>query len=210
METSYQSQDFLQVLSRISPLPANFQERIMAQLLTEHHPAKDLLQQPGDISRQIYFIKSGFLRAYHLDHHGKQHTIWFAGSGELMISARSFFTQRPSEEYIETLQQSILQSLTWNQLQSYYADFPQANLISRIFTERYYIQAEERALFLRTQSPLQRYQLLLSRYPCIEQMTTTVNIASYLGMERETFSRMRSQLLRYKSSIGLPNLNKKK
>ncbi|TCC88638.1 Crp/Fnr family transcriptional regulator [Pedobacter frigiditerrae] len=196
METTNDTNYLLQVLGSITPLPAPFQERITEQTLTETFKAKEILLHPGETARRIYFVKEGFLRAYFLDQNGHEHTTWFVSAGDLMISVYSFFSQRPAEEYIEVLQEATLQSLTWHQLQSYYADFREGNLIGRIMTERYYILSEERSIFLRTQSPEQRYQALLQRHPNIEQLTTIQNIASHLSMTRETLSRLRSKLLR--------------
>ncbi len=196
MEKIETSPDLLAVLGQLTPLPEPFQHRLREQLRSEHLPAKHLLLCPGETCRNIYFIQTGFLRAYHLDPQGREHTTWFMGASELMISVYSFFTQLPAQEYIEVIQRAQLQFISWHQLQSYYADFPQGNYIGRLVTEKYYIQAEERALFLRTQSPQQRYQTLLNAHPQIEQLTTTANIASYLGITRETLSRLRSKLLR--------------
>ncbi len=198
MEHPSDTTGLLNVLGYITPLPEPFQQRVNAQILEEHFQSKEILLRPGDTARRIYFVKSGFLRAYFLDESGKEHTTWFVGENDLMISIYSFFTQKPAEEYIEVLQDATLQSLTWHQLQSYYADFREGNLIGRIVTEKYYILSEERSLFLRTKSPQQRYEILVERHPTIEQLTTTANIASYLGMNRETFSRMRSKTLKQK------------
>jgi CRP-like cAMP-binding protein len=196
MESNNDTNYLLQVLGSITPLPAPFQQRVTEQTLTETYATREILLRPGDTARRIYFVKQGFLRAYFIDEKGNQCTTWFVSAGDLMISVYSFFSQRPAEEYIEVLQEATLQSLTWHQLQSYYADFPQGNLIGRIMTERYYILSEERSIFLRTQSQEERYQTLLQRYPDIEQLTTTANIASHLSITRETLSRLRSKLLR--------------
>lgn len=192
--------DLLQVLGSITPLPEPFQQRVSEQLHTEQLPKGHVLLSPGETCRRIYFVRSGFLRAYHIDKTGKEHTTWFVGQMDLMISIYSFFTQRPAEEYIEVLQDAELQSLTYHQLQSNYADFLQGNLIGRIVTEKYYIESEERALFLRTQSPEERYQALINKHPTIFQLTTITNIASYLCITRETLSRLRSKLARTKKS----------
>ncbi|MEJ5996606.1 Crp/Fnr family transcriptional regulator [Pedobacter sp. Du54] len=186
--------DLMQVLGQITPLPAPFQQRMLEQVIEEQFPAKHTLLAPGDTCKRIYFVKLGFLRAYHLDPNGNEHTTWFMGQNDIVISVHSFFTQQPAHEYVEILQDSILQSISWHQLQSYYADFPQGNLLGRIVTEKYYIQSEERALFLRIQSPEERYQALLNRHPDIFLHTTTQNIASYLNMRRETLSKLRSRL----------------
>jgi CRP/FNR family transcriptional regulator, anaerobic regulatory protein len=93
------------------------------------------------------------------------------------------------------LQDCTLQSLTWLELNAYYADFKESNLLGRIIIQKYYILGEERAILLCTQRPEQRYNLLLKNHPEIEQQTTQQNIASYLGIGRETLSRIRRKKL---------------
>jgi CRP-like cAMP-binding protein len=183
--------DLLETLSFILPLPAPFQSRVNEEVINENFGRKHLLLRPGEISRKLYFIRSGFLRAFFLDEHGKQCTTWFMGKGELMISVYSFFTQKPAFEHIEVLQDCKLQSISWQQLNAYYADFPVGNLLGRIVMQKYYMMSEERAIFLRTQTPNLRYDKLLELHPDIEQQTSQNNIASYLGISRETLSRIR-------------------
>ncbi len=191
-----QEADLLETLSFIAPLPAPLQKRVNEEVITEHFSHKHLLLKPGETSRRLYFIRSGFLRAFFIDELGKECTTWFMGKGDLMISVYSFFTQKPAYEYIEVLQDCKLQSISWQQLNAYYADFPQGNLLGRIVTQKYYILSEERAIFLRTQTPTLRYEKLLELHPDIEQQTSQTNIASYLGISRETLSRIRRKKLR--------------
>jgi len=190
-----QEADLLETLSFIVPIPAPFQNRVNQEVITENFKRKHLLLRPGEISRRLYFIRSGFLRAFFIDENGKECTTWFMGKGDLMISVYSFFTQKPAYEYIQVLQDCKLQSLSWQELNAYYADFPQGNLLGRIVTQKYYILSEERAIFLRTQTPTLRYEKLLEQHPDIEQQTSQNNIASYLGISRETLSRIRRKKL---------------
>jgi len=185
--------DLLETLSVIVPLPAPMQHRVNQEVITQNFRKKHLLLRPGETSRRFYFIRSGFLRAFYIDEQGRECTTWFLGKGDLMISVYSFFTQNPAREYIEVLQDCKLQSLTWNQLNAYYADFPQGNLLGRIVIQRSFIMSEGRALFLRNNTPELRYNHLLLQHPNIEQQTTLTNIASYLGITRETLSRLRSK-----------------
>lgn len=183
--------DLLETLSFIIPLPTPMQNRVKEESLIETFERKKLLLSPGETARRVYFIRSGFLRAYFIDDSGNECTTWFTGKGDLMISVHSFFTQQPANQYIEVLQDCKLQSLTWLELNAYYADFREANLLGRLITQRYFILSEERAILLRTRSPENRYDLLLINHPEIEQQTTQQNIASYLGISRETLSRIR-------------------
>ncbi|MNK83658.1 fumarate/nitrate reduction transcriptional regulator [compost metagenome] len=194
--TDHDHTELLLTLNYITPLSEPFLQRINRQLLTEPFKARQLLLQIGEIARRVYYVKSGLLRGYFFDENGKEHTSWFVQKGDILLSASSFFDQSPSAEYIEVLQDSILQSLTWYELQTYYADFREANLIGRMIIEKYHVLSEARNRFLRITDQTQRYRRLLADYPQIEQLTTAKNIASYLGINRETLSRIKSRLLR--------------
>jgi len=202
MESDVKNTDnVMQMLGYLTPLSAQFQERMTSQLFTETFKSHHILLHPGEVARRIYFIKQGFLRAFTIDPNGKECTSWFMAKNDVMISVYSFFTQQPAEEYIEVLDDCVLQSLTWNQLQSYYADFREGNFIGRVLTETYYIQAEERSIFMRTKTPEERYKILIEKYKGIEQATTQSNIASYLGITRETLSRIKSKLLKLELKV---------
>ncbi|RZJ90166.1 MAG: Crp/Fnr family transcriptional regulator [Chryseobacterium sp.] len=174
--------DFLETLGLITPLPSTFQERIEKELQAQYFKKKHLLLRAGETARKIYFIQEGFIRSYFIDTHGKEHTSWFMGKGQLIISNYSFLTQKPSYEYIEVLQDSKLQSLNWHQLNAYYAEFKEGNLIGRIISQNQYLRSEESAFMLRNSSISERYSLLKEKYPDIDQLTTQNHIASFLGI----------------------------
>jgi CRP-like cAMP-binding protein len=186
--------DFLlQTLNFIKPLSAKLQERIADSLREERLPAKHLLLEQGQTSRKIYFIVAGMARAYYLAENGRQCTTWFMRQGDVMISVLSFFTQQPATEFVELLEDSCLQSISWSQLQGIYADFPEFNYHGRVLTEKYYIESEQRANLLRNGTAIERYNLLLQMHPDIVQRVPLWMIASHINVSHEALSRVRSQ-----------------
>jgi len=188
--------DLLEVLGSIAPLSAAYHDRLRSQLITKVHPARHLLLQPGEICRRIYFISNGLVRIYTIDDLGKEKTIIFMGPGELAVDVSSFYEQSPATEYLETLQTTTVQSLSWHQLNSFYADFREGNYIGRIITQKYLVLAVQRHTELISSTIADRYASLLSKYPHIEQQATQSHIASYLDISRETLNRIKSNLLR--------------
>jgi len=183
----------IQSLSLIAPLSAELQEAFSNYVTEDSYPKKHLLLKEGQVAKRIYFIKEGFARAFYFTKNTKECTAWFMGQGDLMISVYSFFTQQAAVENIELLEDSIIQSMTWRQLQAIYADFKDFNYIGRIITEKYYIQSEERAILLRTLTAKERYELLLNSHPNIVQKASLGQIASFLGISQETLSRVRGK-----------------
>jgi len=181
----------IQTLNFIAPLSDALYRRFRETLKEEKHPKKHLLLKEGETSKKIYFINNGFARAYHITPEGKECTSWFMARGDLMISVYSFYTQQPAAENIELLEDSELLSMTWNQLQGIYADFPEYNYTGRLVTEKYYMLSEERAILFRKLSAKKRYEQLIKTHPGILQKAQLGQIASYLGISQETLSRIR-------------------
>lgn len=201
MKNLIEEANLLDLFGFTIPLPSHFQSRLNDDILTQDFRRKHYLLRPGEICRRLYFVCSGFIRAYFIDQNGKECTTWFVGKGDLVISANSFFNQLPSHEYIQVLKNCKLQSLTWRQINALYAEFHESNLLGRIFIQKYFINSEERSMFLRIQQPEQRYDKVMSAYPDLALNTTQTNIASYLGMSRETLSRIRRKKLASSSRI---------
>lgn len=180
-------------LSQISFLSPELKRHLSLLLVEETFPQKTVLLKAGHVSRRIYFVNKGFVRAYFYKS-GSPYTTWFMGKNEFVISVYSFFSQKPSFEDIEVLEDSVLLSVTWDQLQALYRQFPEFNAIGRLLTEQYYIRSEERTIDQQTLTAHQRYQKLLDTYPDILQKATLGQIASYLGIKQETLSRIRHQV----------------
>ena len=59
--------------------------------LTYKSPRKgDHILREGERCSHLYFIKSGFIRVYYHDLHGKEITHWFCGAGSMITSPFSF------------------------------------------------------------------------------------------------------------------------
>jgi CRP-like cAMP-binding protein len=181
-----------QTLNSINILSADLQKRLQEIVIEESFTRKTLLLKEGMVAQRIYFIKKGFVRAFYT-RNGQQYTSWFMGQGDIIISVYSFFTRKPSFENIEVLDDCILQSVNWDQLQAIYRDFISFNITGRIITEQYYIKSEERSIALQTLTARQRYEKLLNDYPQVNQLATLGQIATYLGIKQETLSRIRAK-----------------
>jgi CRP-like cAMP-binding protein len=186
-----ETKSLLNTLNSISILSVGLKERIETYLIEENFERKSILLKAGQVAQRVYFIRKGFVRAFYY-RENKQLTSWFMGDGEIIVSVFSFFSRKPSFESIEVLEDSVLQSINWDQLQSLYHDYPEFNLTGRLITEQYYIRSEERTVNLQTLSAKQRYEKLLLDYPGILQKASLGQIASFLSISQETLSRIRA------------------
>ena len=149
--------------------------------------------QQGNICRNLYFVKSGFVRGFH-NQKGKEITSWFSCENEPVTSMYSFVSQKASLETIETLEDSILYDISHENLQMLFNKHAAFNLIGRLLVEKYYIELEERTISLQFQSAKERYQNILDNQPLLLQKASLGMIASYLGISQETLSRIRNKV----------------
>ncbi|WP_420146904.1 Crp/Fnr family transcriptional regulator [Spirosoma sp.] len=182
----------LNVVQTLQPLSDGLRNALINALRCDTFPRKQWLLQPGQVSDRIYFVEKGVVRGYYLKD-GREVTSWFMREDDFIISIASFYRRQPAYEYIELLEESILWSISYVQLQQLYQDFPEFNTIGRLITEKYYVLSELRSQNLRMQTAPERYQQLLTDFPDIFGRVPLKYIASHLGISAETLSRLRGQ-----------------
>ncbi|RYU78114.1 Crp/Fnr family transcriptional regulator [Hymenobacter persicinus] len=183
---------FLSSISQLHPLSPALTAALLAGTVREELPAHHVLLRPGQVARRVYFLETGLVRGYTLLH-GREISSWFMPAGNFVISILSFLTQQPSQEYLELLEPAVVHSISYDQLQRFYQDFPEFNYIGRRLVEKYYVLSEQRAQNLRARTAAERYDLLLRDFPTVFQRVALHQIASHLGMAPETLSRLRNK-----------------
>ncbi|WP_205687100.1 Crp/Fnr family transcriptional regulator [Chitinophaga rhizosphaerae] len=162
-------------------------------LVTKEVPKKTMLLKRGQVCEHVYFIESGMLHCFY-EKNSEKITSWFMKENDVIISAKSFYMQTPSEESIVALENTLVHGISYQQLQDIYSKHLEFNVIGRVLTTKYYIQSEERLYSLRKERARDRYLSLLDTQPDIIRRAPLKHVASYLGINMETLSRIRSSI----------------
>jgi len=149
----------------------------------------------GEISRHLYLIRKGAVRAYIRDG-GKDITTWICAEQDIITSIRGFHMQQPSIETIETIEDCDLAVASYEDLQYLYEHFTEMNIVGRKLLEKYYQDAEDRALIARLSSATSKYHYFVKTKGAFLNRIPLKYISSYLGMTTETLSRIRSKISR--------------
>lgn len=185
-------ENLLNLLQTLHPLSYELRDVLTRMLRRDTFSRKQWLLQPNQVSDRLYFVEKGVVRGYYLKD-GREVTSWFMREGDFLISIVSFYARQPAREYIELLEDGVIWSITYAQLQQLYRDFPEFNTVGRLLTEKYYVLSELCTLNLRMQTATERYQQLLTDFPDIFGRVPLKYIASHLGISPETLSRLRGQ-----------------
>jgi CRP-like cAMP-binding protein len=150
------------------------------------------LLQEGDVCKRDYFVIKGGVRQYEVDTAGKERIIHFGFEDWWITDRYSLLTQTPAVYNIEALETTEVLEINMEALEELYKKIP---LLERYFhkvLQQSYAIGQRRILLLQ-KSAEERYHAFLQDYGAIEQRLSQQHIAAYLGITRETLSRIRSQ-----------------
>lgn len=166
-----------------------FQQRVKTLRL----PRKTLLLSAGDVCHHLYFIKKGALRGFLKDGE-KEITTWITVEHELVTSIGGLNVQLPSKEYIQAIEPCELLVMSFEDLEALYNQHPGFNIIARKLLQKYYHDAENRALVSRIPKAEQRYLHFLETQEHLTNRIQLTYIASFLGIRLETLSKVRRKI----------------
>lgn len=185
-------ESFFTHLQQVQPVSAALRAALEGVIVEESFPPRALLLEAGEVCKRVYYLSSGLARGFYRLN-GEEITCWLLPEGNWMVAISSFFTQEPSEEYIEFLETTSLLSIDYAQLQALYQQFPEFNFTGRLLTERYYGEIQKHGWMLRRQTAYERFQHLRRTQPQLLDRVPRKYIASFLGMTAETMSRLRKK-----------------
>lgn len=186
-------QHLIEYLERFTPISLEAKRELNGIVKNKHINKGQILLNQGDVSKYLYFVKSGFLRGFYCQD-GKEFTSWFAFENDMAASLYSLVSQKASFESIEALEDTVLYSIEYEQMQYIYNKYMEMNLIGRLLIEKYYIIVEERKNSFQYLSAKDRYEQIIAKQPQLLQRASLGMIASYLGISQETLSRIRNKI----------------
>lgn len=150
------------------------------------------LIKEGQVNKNVYFVNKGMLRNY-LMKEGTEITTWFFFPEDFITTFESFQLQIPGIETSEALSDCELFYISFEELEKLNNASHQWERISRIFITMYAFQQGNRLLILQTMNAEEKYDYLIKNFPQVVQNIPNKFIASYLGITRETLSRIRAK-----------------
>ena len=152
---------------------------------------RQFLLQEGDVCKYQAFVEKGMLRSYTIDEKGTEHILQFASEGWWMADLSSYLTGEPSLFNIEALEDAELLLLTKPSWEKLMQTIPRSEHYFRILIQNNLVATQKRLMQSLVETAEEKYIKFTQTYPdCIQRLPQHM-IASYLGLSRETLSRMR-------------------
>lgn len=164
-------------------------ELLTKDLKTKSFKKGDLLIVPGQVQRELYFVKSGVQMSF-FNTDNKTHVVAFTYAPNLCAIPESFSFQAPSKYFLTCLTDSELEVITFDELQKLFDQSQQIERLFRRMTEFILAGVINRHIELQSMTIEERYKSFCQRSAHLLQLVPHKYIASYLGIDPTNFSKL--------------------
>ncbi len=187
--------DYVQEISG-KLLSENDKSLLMAHFKPKKLRKRQYFLQEGDVCRHIGFVIKGSARTFTVDEKGHEHILKLSLENWWLADFESFYKLTPSRFNIEALEDlEVLQS-TNAEIEEFLKQIPAFLEMSSIIGQNYTIANQKRIQAAMSYTAEERYEDLIHNYPHFLKRFSQNMIASYLGLSRETLSRIRKNALK--------------
>lgn len=179
-----------------TPLTESETEIIKNTFVPKKLRKRQYFLQEGNVCKYLGFIVNGAMRQYSVDDKGAEHIVrlsienWWAGDRD------SYINRTPSVYNIDAWEDTDLLLVTRAEQLSHLSLIPALNEMARNLDENFAIAAQKRFNTQISMPAEKRYSEFSKSHPEFLQRFPQHIIASYLGITKETLSRIRAQAIK--------------
>ncbi|WP_284653261.1 Crp/Fnr family transcriptional regulator [Flavobacterium terrisoli] len=155
---------------------------------------KDFFLESGKVQNAIGFITKGLVRSFYIDEKGDEITVGFYPEGEYATHFSSFVKQQPSKYAIQCLEDTTLVCLTLEGMNWNYQQSPNFERYGRLIAGEILYRQQARIESFIFQTAEERYLDFIKKQPGLFNRISISHLCSYLGIERQTLTRIRHKL----------------
>lgn len=163
-------------------------------LTMEKYDKKDFIFRSGEVQKYIGYICQGLVRKYYINEKGNKITTSFISENEYATDYPSFLRQKPTKYYIQCLEPSIVVKMPYEKLQEAYRKFKDSEMYGRLIAERVLARETDRVESFLFENAEERYLGFVESHKHIMNRISLSHLSSYIGIERQSLSRIRSKL----------------
>ena len=158
---------------------------------------RKVIVSEGEVDNYLNLVVKGLIRKY-LPVRKDEVILQLATEGHVVQSEISFLTRKPSMVILETLEPTILVSLTYNKMEEALDKFPKGERLGRMILQGMFIKKDENRYNRLLKSTRERFFEYMEHHPHMLQRVPQKYLASYLQIKPETFSRLKALMTRQK------------
>ncbi len=181
------------IVQQLGKVPENL-DTVIESFTERKTKRNEFILQEGDVCKHVYFIVKGCLQVFVVDKNGNESTREIYLEYQWVTDIFGFQNQQPAQENIRCVEPCQLLSINFDQFQRMSAEFPPFMLVYRQILELSYNNTVYRLNTFTSMNAFERINWLHEHKPKLLTRLSSKLIASYLGINPETFTRLKSKL----------------
>lgn len=154
----------------------------------------EFLLKEGEICKHFYFINKGCVRLFSVNKEGEEATRYFHFEDAFGSALSSLINQKPSFEFMQTIEPSELLVINSNDYFHLVEKVPQFDFVYRQILELAYIKSQERIYCFQGLDAVEKVRWALTNQTKLLTRLSNKMVASYLGLTPQTLSRLKSKV----------------
>jgi len=146
-----------------------------------------------DYIDNCYFVVSGLMKLVYVNDLGKEFIFSIVNENRWESDFMAYFTKSKTTMNLQCVEKTHLLCLTLENYNKLCSEFPKIQYFFHQKSTLGFITTQHRLLSFLTTNAQQRYEMSLKHSPEIFKRTSKALLASYLGVTRETLSRLYSK-----------------
>jgi len=186
---------FLKSVQAVCPdLPDLELSLFASKLSVETLNKKDFFLREGTVQKAIGFITTGLVRSFFTDHDGNEITVGFYAEGDYATHYPAFLSRSPSKYAIQCLEPTTFVCFSREAMQELYRLSPKFERYGRLVAEAILKRQQARIESHIFQTAEERYLDFIQQYSGLFNRVSLSHLCSYLGIERQSLTRIRQKL----------------
>ncbi|MES2265152.1 MAG: Crp/Fnr family transcriptional regulator [Bacteroidota bacterium] len=157
---------------------------------------KEFLLQEGGICRYKIFVCKGLLRTYRTTENGNEHILQFSPENSWTTDPESYNNLTSSVYNIDALEPTEVVMWAKKDFDDLFKNLPALKAYSEDMIQRNLYRTRDRLFFNQTATAEEKYDDFVKNFPGIMARVPLHMVASFLGVSRETLSRIRHAQVR--------------
>ena len=188
--------DYFGAMRKICPEISDDMLNYYEQTLTiTHLNTKEFYISKGDIQQNAGYIYSGLIRSFYINENGNEVNVVFLKEQNHAVDYDSFRFQIPSKYYFQCIEPTILINVPFDTIRDSCNKFHSFDRYLRILLENELHFKQQRIDSFIFDNAKTRYMNFISGNEDLFRRLTLSQLSSYLGIERQTLTRIRKELL---------------
>jgi len=184
-------------LSRFMPITRDELIDLLQYCEIRKFDKRTIIVKEGEVDNYLNLVVRGLVRKY-LPVKKDEVILQLATEGHVVQSEISFLTRTPSMVVLETLEPTILVSLTFDQMEEALDKFAKGERLGRLILTGMFIKKDENRYNRLLKSTRERFYEYIEHHPHMLQRVSQKYLASYLQIKPETFSRLKALMAKRK------------